>query len=288
MVFGDPHYKTLDGVHYNYHGLGEFILLKSRDNHLRVHVRQERLSNNSRVAMVNAVAIRLGKDVIKYSSKQGIRSKKKRVRLNGKKIKSKRRKIKLQHGTLYQAPRHYLLETHTGERIYWDRVGEYMNVKIRVCDPSSFTGLLAPNINTHLAEYQGQRPSRKKRKSLYSKQAPHYFIKSKKRRMLLITGESNPHPPAKAPKRQVSRDRARKLCEMQKLTGALMDACIFDVSVTGKAKFARNISKLGHDTIRMVKKYALSKMSKKQWRRTLRKKIPFVTQFQKNILNKIR
>lgn len=44
-MFGDPHISTLDGFQYTFNGLGDYVLLRSRDNLLHFHGRTERPLN---------------------------------------------------------------------------------------------------------------------------------------------------------------------------------------------------------------------------------------------------
>ena len=40
--FGDPHISTLDGLQYTFNGLGDYVLIRSRDNSLHLHGRTKR------------------------------------------------------------------------------------------------------------------------------------------------------------------------------------------------------------------------------------------------------
>jgi hypothetical protein len=276
MVFGDPHFKTLDQVYYSYHGRGEFVLLASHNTNFKVHIRLEGQTRRSKITLVSGIAIQLGKDSIKYYAKNSpfFSSNKNRVRVNGKKIKPRQKKIKLALGTLYQAPNHYVLETNNGERVYWDRVSRFMNVKVKACGFSNYHGLLMP---------KGKVDSQGQRKSKYKAAASKYFRGHKKSKMLFTPRGNNSNPQKRKAKNRIPRKKAASICQKQKVSSALMDQCIFDVALTGNVAFARNAVKLSKDPIKWVKEYALSDMSVKQWRRKLRKRLPSLKKLKKQL-----
>lgn len=41
-MFGDPHITTLDGVKFAFNGLGDFIMLQTKDRSTVVHARTQR------------------------------------------------------------------------------------------------------------------------------------------------------------------------------------------------------------------------------------------------------
>lgn len=62
--WGDPHLTTLDGVDYDFQAVGEFVLVQSTLDELRIHVRQRSLTPGARVAVNSAVAAQLGPAIV--------------------------------------------------------------------------------------------------------------------------------------------------------------------------------------------------------------------------------
>lgn len=63
FMWGDPHFQTVDGVRYTFNGLGEYVLLRSRDNDLDVQVRLTLLdvsTTDFNATVVSAVVVRQG------------------------------------------------------------------------------------------------------------------------------------------------------------------------------------------------------------------------------------
>ncbi|MEO1623326.1 MAG: VWD domain-containing protein [Cyanobacteria bacterium J06632_3] len=57
--YGDPHINTLDGFHYVFPTVGEFILAHSRDRNFEVQTRQAAVPNRSNLSLNTAVAMRV-------------------------------------------------------------------------------------------------------------------------------------------------------------------------------------------------------------------------------------
>jgi hypothetical protein len=278
MVHGDPHFRTFNQISYDYHGRGEFLLVAAKDKHLRIHVRQEQLRPRSPISVVTGIGIHLGKDKIKYYTNRNDHrgGKISRVRLNGKILSAKKKKIKLKNGTLYQAPAHYLIETDQGESIYWDRLSNIMNVKVEVCKPKQYKGLLMPEISK-----KNQKNGRLR--DLYTEQGAQYFRKTNKQKILHTPQKSAPNPKGNQSQHRLTDDQARDVCEQQKVAPNLMASCIFDVGLTGKASFAKNAVKMSKKTMSWVKEYSLSKMNAKQWRRKLNQRLPSIRKIRRSI-----
>lgn len=61
---GDPHITTLDGLHYDFQGHGEFIAAKSTTDNFEVQIRQEDVNKNGFATLNTAVAVQTGSDKV--------------------------------------------------------------------------------------------------------------------------------------------------------------------------------------------------------------------------------
>ncbi|HMW06587.1 MAG TPA: VWD domain-containing protein [Leptospiraceae bacterium] len=61
--WGDPHLKTLDGLVYDFQGLGEYWLIRTEDGS-GIQVRQEPWKSNKKVTVNTAVAAKLGSNLV--------------------------------------------------------------------------------------------------------------------------------------------------------------------------------------------------------------------------------
>jgi hypothetical protein len=59
-TWGDPHLVTFDGIKYDHHAVGEFILAKSTDSNFEVQVREAAVPASSQVALNTAAAMKVG------------------------------------------------------------------------------------------------------------------------------------------------------------------------------------------------------------------------------------
>ncbi|HBB30659.1 MAG TPA: hypothetical protein DDZ80_30475 [Cyanobacteria bacterium UBA8803] len=59
-TWGDPHLVTFDGIKYDHHAVGEFILAKSTDGNFEIQVREASVPSSSQVALNTAAAMKVG------------------------------------------------------------------------------------------------------------------------------------------------------------------------------------------------------------------------------------
>lgn len=55
---GDPHLQTLDGVGYDFHAVGEYVLARGTDSNFEVQARMEPVGGGSNASLISAVAAR--------------------------------------------------------------------------------------------------------------------------------------------------------------------------------------------------------------------------------------
>lgn len=70
FTIGDPHFKTLDGLYYAFHGQGEFWLIKSDDDEIQVQTRQIPVRPGANVTLNAAVAIKMGSQRVGFYGPQ--------------------------------------------------------------------------------------------------------------------------------------------------------------------------------------------------------------------------
>lgn len=70
FTIGDPHFKTLDGLYYAFHGQGEFWLIKSDDDEIQVQTRQIPVRPGANVTLNAAVATKMGSQRVGFYGPQ--------------------------------------------------------------------------------------------------------------------------------------------------------------------------------------------------------------------------
>ncbi|NET90718.1 MAG: hypothetical protein F6K45_21940 [Kamptonema sp. SIO1D9] len=117
---GDPHLTTFDGLRYDHHGVGEFILTKSNDGRFEVQVREAASLNSRKVAQNVAAAVKVGSDrVAFYLDGFPDSDTSNRLRVNGQPATIPGNSLSLSSGgKITKLGRDsYLVESPTGERV---------------------------------------------------------------------------------------------------------------------------------------------------------------------------
>lgn len=65
-TIGDPHLVTIDGLKYDFQGVGEYVLLKSTTDDFEIQTRQKPWGNSTAVSVNSAVALRFGGDRLMF------------------------------------------------------------------------------------------------------------------------------------------------------------------------------------------------------------------------------
>jgi hypothetical protein len=261
--YGDPHLQSFDGAAYSFQTVGEFTLVKSQSGHMHVQVRQraegQSFSLNSAVAMWVA-----GDRVCLYANDRPDGNTTTPLRIEGQAIYVEDRPFFLDHGGVIRKEKDdYIITWPTGERVKvdvrgWNNSG-FMNIAVEVfpCTDSYFgilgnangrqnddfqTGPNGRNADINVGVFGSNDPGSQalereylnflardfaqtwritQQESLFDYgwgQSTESFTDVSFPRSHLTLGDLNDR----------DRDRARRECERQGLTGAELNACIFD------------------------------------------------------------
>ncbi|HWA72477.1 MAG TPA: VWD domain-containing protein [Polyangiaceae bacterium] len=137
VVVGDPHFRTLDGLLYEFQAAGEFILLEAPA--IRVQVRTERWKM-AQVSVVTALSVRVGDERIAIYADRPTP-----VRVNGeaRALSEQGQSLALASGVvLSHLGSEYFIRTPTGEALTIEHKGTFLNVSVDLQDPSGVVGLL--------------------------------------------------------------------------------------------------------------------------------------------------
>lgn len=256
-TYGDPHLKSFDGESYSFQTVGEFVLTSANNGQLEVQVRQEPQSDD--FSLNTAVAMNVGGDRVGiYAGNNGgnFRSP---VLLNGFPLDLSDRTYYLPHGgTIRQSGKNYLVTWPSGEKVSVDmrRSGSmnFMNIAVQIypCASNSYSGLLGNANGSRRDDYnlrdgglsasvfggEMNNQMEKERLAFLAKDFANYFRVTPVTSLfdyqfgqntMSFTDFSYPRVHRTIndlPRNQ--RDAARNACARSGLTGAELDACIFD------------------------------------------------------------
>ena len=51
-MFGDPHFKTLDGANYTFNGIGEYVMVDAQNGNFQLQARTSLAQGNSTIATI--------------------------------------------------------------------------------------------------------------------------------------------------------------------------------------------------------------------------------------------
>jgi len=116
FTIGDPHFKTLDGLYYAFHGQGEFWLIKSEDDEIQIQTRQIPVRPGANVTLNAAVAIKMGSQRLGFYGPQ--------VRVDGSPV-----SINVGNRFVFQNRGVLLRESVSRYRLIWPN-GEFVRINI--------------------------------------------------------------------------------------------------------------------------------------------------------------
>ncbi len=254
--YGDPHLKSFDGSSYSFQTVGEFVLTSANNGQLEVQVRQEPQSDD--FSLNTAVAMRVGQDRVGiYTNNQRNANFSSPVLVNGFPVQLTSGTYYLAHGgTIRHSGRNYIVTWPTGEKVSVDitRSGsmEFMNVAVQIypCATYNYSGLLGNangrsqddfNIGRGISPMFGGATSQqmeKERLAFLAKDFANNFRVQPNTTLFdyafgqnTMTFTDYSYPRVHRTINDLSRENrtnARNACARAGLTGAELDACIFD------------------------------------------------------------
>lgn len=262
--YGDPHLQSFDGASYSFQTVGEFTLVKSQSGHMNVQVRQRNegddFSLNSAVAMWVA-----GDRVCMYANERPDGNNTTPLRIDGEAVYVEDRPYFLEHGGIIRKEKDdYIVTWPTGERVKLDMRGfnttGFMNVAVEIFPcTDEYVGILGNangrsnddfdipgnggrSANMNFGVFGSNDAASQAMEKEYLAYIAKDFGKSWRisqpeslfdygwgQSTLTFTDETFPrvhHTLADMDGRD--RDRARRDCERQGLSGAELNACIYD------------------------------------------------------------
>lgn len=265
-TYGDPHLSSFDGASYSFQTVGEFVLVKSGSNHMEVQVRQKAQSDNFSLNTATAMNV-AGDRLCIYAQDMPDANNATPIRVNGQAVFMQRESYYLPHGGTirHSGGNNYLVTWPTGETVTVDirRSGSFpfMNVAAQVYPcVDTYEGILGnangrPNddfdtrgggsrpasLTFHNFGNANDQASRAMEQEYLAFMARDFarswrvtpnttlFDYGFNESTFTFTDESFPrvhHTLADLSPDQ--RDRARKDCERQGITGNDLNACIYD------------------------------------------------------------
>ncbi len=260
-TYGDPHLTSFDGANFSFQTVGEFTLVKSQSGHFNVQTRQK--AEGSSVSLNSAVAMWVNGDrVCYYASTYPDGNRSTPFRVDGQAIYIENGTYFLNHGGTITATRSdYIITWPTGERVKLDRgvfgSGDFVNVAVEIfpCNDTYF-GVLGnangrqnddfdvngrmPNMNTGVFasnDPTSQAVERQYLSYLAQDYANQWRVSQPESLFDYGFGQStSTFTDITFPRvhqtigdlPQSDRDRARRNCERQGLTGGALNACIYD------------------------------------------------------------
>lgn len=255
-TYGDPHLKSFDGASYSFQTVGEFVLVNSNNGQMEVQVRQEPQRDD--FSLNTAVAMRVGGDRVGiYANQRDINSPSP-IMVNGFPVQMTGRTYYLPHGgTIRNSGRDYIITWPSGEKVSVDLRNSggmsFMNIAVQVypCTSNNMSGLLGNANGTRQDDFnirgRGSSPMfggemsermEKERLAFLAKDfANNFRIQPMTSLFDYGFGQSTmsytdyTYPRVHHTLNDLSRDQrtnARNACARAGLTGAELDACIFD------------------------------------------------------------
>src|SRR6218665_1410292 len=260
-TYGDPHLTSFDGANFSFQTVGEFTLVKSQSGHFNVQTRQK--AEGQSVSLNSAVAMWVNGDrVCYYASTFPDGNRSTPFRVDGQAIYIENGTYFLNHGGTITATRSdYIVTWPTGERVKLDRgvfgSGDFVNVAVEIfpCNDTYF-GVLGnangrqnddfdvngrmPNMNTGVFasnDPTSQAMERQYLAFLAQDYANQWRVSQPESLFDYGFGQStSTFTDITFPRvhqtigdlPQSDRDRARRNCERQGLTGGALNACIYD------------------------------------------------------------
>jgi PKD repeat protein len=247
---GDPHYRTLDGLYYDFQGVGEFILVKSLDDEFEIQTRQAPWGDRTDVSLNSGVAVRIGTDRLAIYIDQGSI-----LYINGTAVNLSNATRQLSNGgSITESGGRYIITWKDTSQLRVSFRGPFLelSLSLRPERQRRIIGLLGNydgNRDNDLSTRDGTvlitKPSFEELYQVYGnswriKQEESlfdYFGEASELKTLYYTDLNFPRTVATVPADK--RAEAERICRAAGVTDPiLLEACILDVALTGDSRFA--------------------------------------------------
>jgi hypothetical protein len=250
--WGDPHLITFDRLNYDFQGVGEFILVRARDDDLEVHARTAPWRNSRHVSITTAVAMNVeGNRVAVYVNRTPL------LRVNGVAIEFVAGTIELPGGgTIEIRGREYTVTWSDGSTVRIRSQGAYLDSKVRLSAHrrarvegllGDFDGSRETDLRIRGGALLGHRPTLSQ---LYLEYGESWRVTAGESLFEYFDGDSTEsHTDRTFPSgvvtaanlSPVARLAAEEICAAAGVTDpVLLEACVVDVGFTGDASFAES------------------------------------------------